>query len=103
MTTPQRWIVFGVVKVALLAVAVGVVFSMYGCNTVRGVGQDIEESMCRWPEVTDAMRSRERGGVEQESGAAAHASKIAAPPPGAPRCCSVVLLRAPISRSTALR
>jgi predicted small secreted protein len=44
MTTPQRWIVFGVVKVALLAVAVGVVFSMYGCNTVRGVGQDIEKA-----------------------------------------------------------
>jgi predicted small secreted protein len=44
MTTPQKWIVFGVVKLALLAVAVGVVFSMYGCNTVRGVGQDIERA-----------------------------------------------------------
>jgi predicted small secreted protein len=44
MTTPQKWILFGVVKLAVLAVAVGVVFSMYGCNTVRGVGQDIERA-----------------------------------------------------------
>ena len=44
MTTPQRWIVFGVVKVALLAVAVGVVFSIYGCNTMQGIGQDIEKA-----------------------------------------------------------
>jgi predicted small secreted protein len=44
MTAPQKWILFGVVKVALLAVAVGVVFSIYGCNTVRGVGQDIEKA-----------------------------------------------------------
>jgi predicted small secreted protein len=44
MTTPQKWILFGVVKVALLALAVGVVFSIYGCNTVRGVGQDIEKA-----------------------------------------------------------
>jgi predicted small secreted protein len=44
MTTPQKWILLGVVKLALLAVAVGVVFSVYGCNTVRGVGQDIEKA-----------------------------------------------------------
>jgi len=44
MTTPQKWILLGVVKVALLAVAVGVVFSMYGCNTMQGIGQDIEEA-----------------------------------------------------------
>ena len=44
MTTPQKWVLFGVVKVALLAVAVGVVFSIYGCNTVRGVGQDLEKA-----------------------------------------------------------
>jgi len=44
MTTPQKWILFGVVKLALLAVAVGVVFSIYGCNTMRGVGQDIEHA-----------------------------------------------------------
>jgi predicted small secreted protein len=44
MTTPQKWIVFGVVKVVLLAVAVGVVFSIYGCNTVRGVGQDVQKA-----------------------------------------------------------
>jgi len=43
MTTPQKWILFGVVKVVVLAIAVGVVFSIYGCNTVRGVGQDIEK------------------------------------------------------------
>jgi len=44
MTTPQKWILFGVVKLALLAVAIGVVFSMYGCNTVKGIGQDVEKA-----------------------------------------------------------
>jgi predicted small secreted protein len=44
MTTPQKWILFGVIKLALLVVAVGVVFSMYGCNTVQGIGQDIEKA-----------------------------------------------------------
>ena len=28
----------------LLLIAVGVVFSIYGCNTVRGIGQDIEKA-----------------------------------------------------------
>ncbi|MEW5769613.1 MAG: entericidin A/B family lipoprotein [Pseudomonadota bacterium] len=41
---PRKWIVLGVVKVVLLLVAVGVVFSIYGCNTVRGIGQDIEKA-----------------------------------------------------------
>jgi predicted small secreted protein len=44
MTTPQKWILFGMVKLALLAVAVGVVFSMYGCNTLQGIGQDVEKA-----------------------------------------------------------
>ena len=44
MTTPQKWILMGVVKVLVLAVAVGVVFSIYGCNTVRGLGEDIEQA-----------------------------------------------------------
>jgi predicted small secreted protein len=42
--TPRNWIILGVVKLALIAVAIGVVFSIYGCNTVRGVGQDIEKA-----------------------------------------------------------
>jgi predicted small secreted protein len=42
--TPRNLIILGVVKLALIAVAVGVVFSMYGCNTVRGIGQDIERA-----------------------------------------------------------
>ncbi len=42
--TAKKLIIIGVVKLALIAVAVGVVFSMYGCNTVRGVGQDIEKA-----------------------------------------------------------
>ena len=42
--TPKSWIILGVVKLALIAVAVGVVFSVYGCNTVRGIGQDIEKA-----------------------------------------------------------
>ena len=41
---PRKWIVLGVLKVVLLMVAVGVVFSLYGCNTVRGIGQDIEKA-----------------------------------------------------------
>lgn len=41
---PRKWIILGVVKVLLLVVAVGVVFSLYGCNTVRGIGQDIEKA-----------------------------------------------------------
>lgn len=41
---PRKWIILGVVKVVLLLVAVGVVFSIYGCNTVRGIGQDIEKA-----------------------------------------------------------
>jgi len=44
MTTVHKWILIGLVKVALLAFAVGVVFSIYGCNTVRGIGQDIEKA-----------------------------------------------------------
>ena len=42
--TPRRLIILGVVKLALIAIAVGVVFSMYGCNTLRGIGQDIEKA-----------------------------------------------------------
>ena len=41
---PRKWIILGVVKVVLLVAAVGVVFSIYGCNTVRGIGQDIENA-----------------------------------------------------------
>ena len=44
MTTPQKWILFGVVKVVVLAIAVGVVFSIYGCNTVHGIGQDVKKA-----------------------------------------------------------
>ncbi|HRH80185.1 MAG TPA: entericidin A/B family lipoprotein [Thiobacillaceae bacterium] len=32
------------IKVVLLAIAVGVVFMVVGCNTVRGIGQDIEKA-----------------------------------------------------------
>jgi predicted small secreted protein len=42
--TAKHWIILGLVKVVLLAVAAGVVFSLYGCNTVRGIGQDIEKA-----------------------------------------------------------
>ncbi len=42
--TPKKLIILGVVKVLVLAVAIGVVFSFYGCNTVRGVGQDVEKA-----------------------------------------------------------
>ena len=40
----KKLIIFGAVKVVFLAVAIGVVFSLYGCNTVRGIGQDIEQA-----------------------------------------------------------
>ena len=42
--TPKKLILLGVVKLAVLVVAVGVVFSLYGCNTVRGIGQDVEKA-----------------------------------------------------------
>jgi predicted small secreted protein len=42
--TAKKLIVIGVVKLAVIAVAVGVVFSIYGCNTVQGLGQDIEKA-----------------------------------------------------------
>ena len=41
---PRKFIVLGVLKLLVIAVAVGIVFSIYGCNTVRGVGQDIEKA-----------------------------------------------------------
>jgi predicted small secreted protein len=41
---PKKFIVLGVVKLAVLVVAAGVVFSIYGCNTVQGLGQDIEKA-----------------------------------------------------------
>jgi predicted small secreted protein len=42
--TPKKLIILGVIKLAVIAVAVGIVFSMYGCNTVRGIGQDLEKA-----------------------------------------------------------
>ena len=42
--TPKKLILIGVVKLAVLAIAAGVVFSIYGCNTMRGVGQDVEKA-----------------------------------------------------------
>ncbi len=42
--TPKKLIILVGVKVVVLAIAIGVVFSIYGCNTVRGVGQDIEKA-----------------------------------------------------------
>ncbi len=41
---PKKFIVLGVVKLLVVAVAIGVVFSVYGCNTVHGIGQDIEKA-----------------------------------------------------------
>jgi predicted small secreted protein len=41
---PRKLILFGMLKVALLALAIGIVFSLYGCNTVRGIGQDVEKA-----------------------------------------------------------
>ena len=42
--TAKKLIVIGVAKLVVIAVAVGVVFSIYGCNTVHGIGQDIEKA-----------------------------------------------------------
>jgi len=42
--TPKKLLILGAVKVVLLLVAVGVVFSIYGCNTVQGLGRDIESA-----------------------------------------------------------
>ena len=40
----KKWIMLGVAKLLFVAVAIGVVFSIYGCNTVQGLGQDIEKA-----------------------------------------------------------
>jgi predicted small secreted protein len=42
--TPKKLIILGVVKLLLIAVAIGVVYSMYGCNTMHGVGQDVSQA-----------------------------------------------------------
>ncbi|MFA5083013.1 MAG: entericidin A/B family lipoprotein [Hydrogenophilaceae bacterium] len=42
--TPRNWLVLGAVKLAVIGLTIGVVFGLYGCNTVRGVGQDIEKA-----------------------------------------------------------
>ena len=39
--THRKLIMLGVLKLLLIAVAIGVVYSMYGCNTVHGVGKDV--------------------------------------------------------------
>lgn len=41
---PKQLVILGIVKLVLLVAAVGVVFSIYGCNTLRGIGQDIERA-----------------------------------------------------------
>ena len=41
---PKKWIALAVLKVLLIAAAIGVVFSIYGCNTVQGMGRDIEKA-----------------------------------------------------------
>ena len=40
---PKKIAALVAVKVVVLAVIVGSVVGMVGCNTVRGVGQDIEK------------------------------------------------------------
>ncbi len=42
--TPKNLIVLGVIKLLLIGLAIGVVVGLYGCNTVRGIGQDIEKA-----------------------------------------------------------
>lgn len=42
--TPKNLIILGVVKLLLIGLIIGVVFSIYGCNTLRGIGQDIEKA-----------------------------------------------------------
>jgi len=44
MMNMNKWIMLGVAKVLFIAVAIGVVFSMYGCQTVQGLGRDIESA-----------------------------------------------------------
>jgi len=41
--TPKKLVALIAVKVALLAVVVVGVMQMVGCNTVRGIGQDVEK------------------------------------------------------------
>ncbi|TSA20965.1 MAG: entericidin, EcnA/B family [Betaproteobacteria bacterium] len=41
---PKKFIVLIAVKLALIAVGVGVVVAMYGCNTVEGIGRDLQQA-----------------------------------------------------------
>lgn len=41
---PRKWLVIAAVKLGLLVLTGAIVFSIYGCNTVRGIGQDIEKA-----------------------------------------------------------
>jgi predicted small secreted protein len=42
--TPQKIIGLVAIKVLVLAAAIGVVFMMVGCNTMRGIGEDVEKA-----------------------------------------------------------
>ncbi len=42
--TPQKIIGLVAIKVLVLAAAIGVVFMMVGCNTLRGIGEDVEKA-----------------------------------------------------------
>jgi predicted small secreted protein len=42
--TPKKLILLGVVKLVVIAIAIGIVYSIYGCNTVHGVGQDVKQA-----------------------------------------------------------
>jgi len=42
--TPRKIIGLVAIKVLVLAAAIGVVFMMVGCNTLRGIGQDVEKA-----------------------------------------------------------
>lgn len=40
----KKLIILGAVKLLLIGLAIGVVFAISGCNTVRSTGQDSEQT-----------------------------------------------------------
>lgn len=44
MEIPRKFMVLIAVKVALIALGVGVVVAMYGCSTVEGLGKDLQKA-----------------------------------------------------------
>lgn len=41
---PNKFIALIVAKILLIAIGIGIVISIYGCNTVEGIGKDLQQA-----------------------------------------------------------